>query len=217
MGLAGVLEVVRGGSKSFQGTFAEPVVALAYAKCLSDECFEWLCSTLKEKIKVDLDDDRQSDNNFDNKSDNKLRLPINVDDFDDNVRFTPDGGISVYDGIAYSIGQKNPYQVWNRLTVSHPEVLTKCENFQFLGKGQRPTPVANLQTFLEILVLLPGKLAAAVREEAVRTLIGAMQGDPTLVEEIISRIKNPEDLKDIQKHVVVQRSPIFAQYNSANV
>jgi hypothetical protein len=39
-------------------------------------------------------------------------------------------------------GQKNPRQTWSGLIEVHPEVLTKCENFQFLGPGQRETPVA---------------------------------------------------------------------------
>ncbi|MEH1789991.1 MAG: hypothetical protein V7L23_31605 [Nostoc sp.] len=51
------------------------------------------------------------------------------------------------------------------------------------------------------MVLLPGKLANTVREEAVRTLIRAMNGDPTLVEEIVERIKNSENLKNLEDFI----------------
>lgn len=127
-------------------------------------------------------------------------VPMNPEDFGDNVRFTPEGKISVLDGIAFAIGSNGDTarQNWKRLRTKHPEVVTKCHSFKFPGRGQQLTPVADLQVFLEIVTLLPGKLAAQVRSEAVRTLIRAMNGDPTLAEEIIERISNPDDLKRIE-------------------
>ena len=126
-----------------------------------------------------------------------------------DVRFTPDWRISVYDGIAYTTGHKNPYQVWNDLIARIPEVLQKTENFQFPGRGQRPTPVATLQVFLEILMTLPGRVAADVREKAVRTLIRAMNGDPSLVDEIISRMKDPQDLREVEESVKLRREKAY--------
>ena len=90
------------------------------------------------------------------------------------------------------------------------------ENFQFPGKGQRLTPVATLQVFLEILVLLPGKLANTIREEAVRTLIRAMNGDPTLVEEIIARIKDPQDLRDLEESIKTRRLKAYGDSSLPN-
>lgn len=116
-------------------------------------------------------------------------LPTEIADFGVEVRFTDDGRVSIYDAITFATGLKNAYSTWSRLAATHPEVLAKCENFKFPGRGQRETPVADLQAFLEILVVLPGRLAARVREEAVRTLIRAMNGDLSLVDEILARVK----------------------------
>lgn len=99
--------------------------------------------------------------------------------------------------------------MWSELSERFPEVVQKTDYFQFPGQGQRPTPVATLQVFIEILVTLPGKLANTVREEAVRTLIRAMNGDPTLVEEIVERIKNPEDLKNLEDFIKARRTKAY--------
>lgn len=146
-----------------------------------------------------------------------LILPTRVEDFGDETRFTPDGRISVYDGIsvvlriseAIDVGinwkslPKKKFddlarQQWKRLRIGGLEVVTTCHNFQFSGQGQRETPVADLITFLEFLVLLPGELSGKLRREAVATLVRAMNGDVTLVEEILQRINNLEDLQRVE-------------------
>jgi hypothetical protein len=122
-------------------------------------------------------------------------LPTEVADFGVEVRFTEDERVSIYDAITFATGQKNPRDVWNRLQETHPDVVGKCDNVQLRdkkGRLNKPSPVADLQTFLEILVVLPGRLAARVREEAVRTLIRAMNGDLTLVDEILERVKSQQ-------------------------
>ena len=48
----------------------------------------------------------------------------------------------MFDMIRVLGGQKNPHQAWAGLTEVHPEVLQKVETLQFLGPGQRETPVA---------------------------------------------------------------------------
>lgn len=116
-------------------------------------------------------------------------LPTEIADFGVEVRFTDDGRVSVYDAITFITGDRNPRKTWERLGEQYSEVVAKCYNFKFPGRGQRNTPVADLQVFLEILVVLPGRLAARVREEAVRTLIRAMNGDLTLVDEILDRVR----------------------------
>jgi hypothetical protein len=133
-------------------------------------------------------------------------LPFLPGDFGGEVRFTDDGRVSVYDAIGFTTGHKNPRDVWKSLTESHTEVVGKADNFQFPGQGQRPTPVASLQVFLEILVTLPGKIAAAVREQAVGTLIRAMQGDPSLAQEIIERIHHPHDLESLEGFMRIKRT-----------
>jgi hypothetical protein len=51
-----------------------------------------------------------------------------------------------HDAIAFLIGHKNPHEIWNRFQESHPEVLTKCENFQFPGKV-RFTPDGRISVY----------------------------------------------------------------------
>ena len=48
----------------------------------------------------------------------------------------------MFDIIRVLGGQKAPHKAWERLVDTHPEVLTKCQNLQFAGPGQRETPVA---------------------------------------------------------------------------
>ena len=72
---------------------------------------------------------------------------IKFDGFDGSeIRVTDDGRYSVFDVIAFC-GKKSQSEVWKRLCVQFPEVLTKCDNFKFPGKGQRETPVASREGF----------------------------------------------------------------------
>lgn len=192
----GVLEVARGGRYT-QGTFVSYDLAIDYTQLLSSETYKWFTSVLPENQKTESDDRR-----------GLIELTA-FEDANNQVRITPDGRISVYDGIAYTTGHKNPRDVWNELGVKFAEVVGKCDNFQFSGQGQRLTPVATLQVFLEILVLLPGRVAASIREKAVRTLIRAMNGDPTLVEEILDRIQDPQDLKQLENSIRLRRNQFY--------
>ena len=201
VGIPGVLQVVRGGRYS-QGTFASYDLGLEYAKLLSDDVYQWLIDILSNST-----DDRRKDEKSHFSS-----LRVDAEEFKKaNVRVTLDGRISVFDGIGYTTGLKNPHHAWNGLLTKFPEVLAKCENFQFPGQGQKPTPVATLQVFLEILTLLPGRVAATVREKAVSTLIRAMNGDPTLVEEIMDRISNPDDLRSIEESAKARRITAYGE------
>lgn len=76
---------------------------------------------------------------------------------DGQIRVTPTGQPSVFDMIKVLGGRKNPHQAWLRLTESHPEVVPKCENLRFPGRGQRETPVVKgKEAAYCILGLLPG-------------------------------------------------------------
>ena len=44
-------------------------------------------------------------------------------------------------------------------------VPTKCLNFKFLGRGQRETPVGDIYTGVEFIMLLPGMITDDCREE----------------------------------------------------
>ena len=59
-----------------------------------------------------------------------------------DIRVSSAGQPSVFDMIRVLGAQKAPHKAWERLVDTHPEVLTKCQNLQFPGAGQRETPVA---------------------------------------------------------------------------
>jgi hypothetical protein len=81
------------------------------------------------------------------------------------------------------------------------------EKYKFPGRGgaATPTPIATLDVFLEILIVLPGRIASAVREKAVRTLVRAMRGDITLIEEILDRIQDQKGLVDLEAMIRSRR------------
>ena len=88
-----------------------------------------------------------------------------------SVRITPDGRVSVFDAIAAFRGTScNPHQIWGDLQKNHPEVLHFTDNFQFPGRGQRPTPVTYEEGLYQILMLLPGAKAAEFRKWAAEIL-----------------------------------------------
>lgn len=98
-----------------------------------------------------------------------------------DIRITPAGQPSVFDMIRVLGGQKNPHEAWNRLTESHPEVVQKCENLKFSGRGQRQTPVAKTkEDAYYILGLLPGAAGRQYREQAAR-LFSQFLDDPASV------------------------------------
>ena len=192
--LSGVLEVVRGGSRKSQGTYVSVSLASKYTENLSNSCYSWFKSNTEESV---------SSKSTEPVEEKKFAFPSRIEDFGEDVRFTPDRKVSVYDAIAFSTGHKNPRQVWKDLVNIHPSFVQKTDKAPLKGRDGvvRKTPVATLQVFIEILVTLPGRLAAQVREEAVRCLVRVMEGDVTLVEEIISRVSNPQDLENLEEAV----------------
>ncbi|WP_414589766.1 hypothetical protein [Scytonema sp. PCC 10023] len=86
------------------------------------------------------------------------------------IRTTEDNRFSVFDTIRVIGGKKNPHETWKRLCDDYPEVLTKYDNFQFPGAGQRLTPVADTEGIFYIIGLLPGSVGHAYREAAAREM-----------------------------------------------
>ena len=74
---------------------------------------------------------------------------------------------------------------WKRLQESHPEITTFIEhyNFQIDGRGLA-TPVTTASGIVRIVMVLPGKAAAGLRETAADLLVRYLGGDTTLVGEI---------------------------------
>jgi len=195
--IPGVLDIVRGGRYT-QGTFVSYDLGIEYAETLSEEIYQWFTNVLPTTISAVEPVETSS----------FLDFPVNSEDYPESFRRI-DGKVSVYDAIEYSTGYKNPHDAWKRMLVTYPEVLAKCEYFQFPGQGQKPTPIATLEVFLEILVLLPGKIAAMVREKAVKTLIRVMRGDITLVEEILDRIQDQKGLVDLEAMIRSRREAAY--------
>lgn len=59
--------------------------------------------------------------------------------------------------------------------------------------------------FLEILVTLPGPIAATVRAKSIDIMVRAMKGDLSLVEEILERIQNHQKLKNLESIIRAKR------------
>ena len=100
---------------------------------------------------------------------------------DGEIRITPEGQPSVFDMIKVLGGQKNPRDVWERLIATHSEVVGKCDNLKFPGRGQRVTPIAkSKEDAYYILGLLPGAAGRHYREQAAR-LFTQFLDDPSSV------------------------------------
>ena len=111
------------------------------------------------------------------------------------IRRTPNGKCSVYDLITVVGGQKNPWDAWKRLSERYPEVLGKCEDFKFLGRGQRETPITDREGWAYILGLLPGVMGKRYRESAADLVVRYLDADITLADEVVDRNDNLEDLE----------------------
>ena len=106
--------------------------------------------------------------------------------------------VSVYDLIGCVTGQdaSNSKHYWDRLVVAHPEVLVGNQNLKFPGRGQRGTPVADARGAVEIIMLLPGKVAATFRKEAASVIVRYIGGDMSLVDEVAANRLAQEHIPD---------------------
>lgn len=91
------------------------------------------------------------------------------------IRVTVDERYSVFDVIETIGGKKNPYETWKRFAADYPEVLTKCEDFKFPGKGQRLTPVTDKEGLLYFIGLLPGAVGHSYREGAAKLMLAKIE------------------------------------------
>ena len=116
------------------------------------------------------------------------------------IRVNEDGRYSIFDVIRLC-GCSSERKVWERLTERYPEVVAKCHNFKFQGRGQRETPVTDREGILYIIGLLPGTAGRAYREAAAKVFLAYLDASPELAESVIDRAK-PEDLDRIQKRLL---------------
>ena len=112
-----------------------------------------------------------------------------------NVRKSQDGKqASVHDMIRELTGLKAPRIQWNRLKNNHLEIVSRCNNLQVPGVT-KPTPFADAQTLVEIIMVLPGRMADEFRRAAAKLVIAYMNADIRLADDIIQRNNNPQDLE----------------------
>lgn len=115
---------------------------------------------------------------------------------DGEIRITPQGQPSVFDMIKVLGGQKAPHKVWERLTETHPEVLTKCQHLKFPGPGQRDTPVARTkEDAFYILGLLPGEVGRRYREQSARLFARWLENPAALVGELAEKLSEDEQAR----------------------
>jgi hypothetical protein len=100
----------------------------------------------------------------------------------------------VYDLISAVVGNLDTARrAFNRLK----DVGTRCPDmFKFPGQGQRPTPVVDARGAVEILLVLPGRVAAHFRRSAADVIVRYLGGDPSLVEEVVANRRIQEQLPD---------------------
>lgn len=115
---------------------------------------------------------------------------------DGEIRITPQGQPSVYDMVKVLGGQKNPKMAWSRLKESHPEVVAKCDHFQFPGQGQRETPVAkSKEDAYYILGLLPGEVGRKYREQSAKLFAKWLENPAALVDELTGKLSEDEQAR----------------------
>lgn len=86
-------------------------------------------------------------------------LSVYMSEYDgNNIRVTEDGRFSVYDVlVAFGVcSHKDCGQVFKRMINRYSEVMNSIDYYQFSGRGQRLTPVANEET-LDFLLSLTNK------------------------------------------------------------
>lgn len=124
---------------------------------------------------------------------------------DGQIRVSASGQPSIFDMIKVLGGQKNPHQVWARLVETHSEVVPKCENFRFAGRGQRETPVAKTkEDAYYILGLLPGAVGRKYREQAAKLFVEFLQDPAGLAEQLTERM-SPEDRDRLEARLKSKR------------
>ena len=99
---------------------------------------------------------------------------------------TPDGRISLIDGIAQALGcsKKEATKKLTRYTDVTPQW---CNLWKFPGAGQRDTPVGLFHEFLELCSQLPGAPARAMRKEQAQITTRTIAGDVDLVRAILAQ------------------------------
>ena len=105
--------------------------------------------------------------------------------------------VSVIDVIILITGasRDESAHIHRRLCEAFPDVSTFGTNFKFSGQGQRNTPVADAVGITQIVLLLPGRAAAAARQSAAGVIVRYLGGDVSLVAEIMANHATQAELE----------------------
>jgi len=138
------------------------------------------------------------------------------------IRITSDKQISVFDFIKVVGGQTNPKDTWSDIKKKYKnEVVGKSDYFKFCGKGQRLTPVINVQGMVKLLFWLPGEMAKQFRSKSAETMIRYLGGDLTLVDEIKmidkEHTNNPNNIAQIFREEVIENQPVNLCFNQDQI
>lgn len=74
---------------------------------------------------------------------------------DEDIRFTPDGRVSVIDAIKVVAGSTHARKIWEKLKLEHPDVLLHCENLPRNKDKRGDVCFVDSEGWEKILLLLP--------------------------------------------------------------
>jgi hypothetical protein len=114
------------------------------------------------------------------------------------IHVTPDGKFEIIPAfMALSNKDRNQSgEDLRTILTKHPEVQEKILNFKFKGRGQRDTPVTDLQTLVELIMLHPCKAAVSIRKKVCEVFVMYLGGSQRLIDETIELQHIQNSLKD---------------------
>lgn len=116
-----------------------------------------------------------------------------------SVRKNETGLFSVFDAIQFIAQKGNQRLVWKRLCESHPDIVTNVTMSKPVGVKQKPTPMADKRTIIEIIALLPGNVGGATRRAAIDLLLKYIEAPEELAKQAIARIEDKDKLKEVHE------------------
>ena len=105
---------------------------------------------------------------------NKVRIQDNMASVLDVIEMVTNHSASVVTG------------TWSRLQQTHPEFASNCSKLRYQGKG-RFSPFASAPVLVEIIMVLPGKMAKEFRQQSAQFICRILGGDQSLADEIEDR------------------------------
>lgn len=113
------------------------------------------------------------------------------------IRMTDEGKLAVIDMISETTGYNNDYsgKILRRIKSDSEAVRTSLSEHKFPGERQRPTPVADRETVINILQLLPGIAGDKFRAAVAKLVLGFLDADINIAESIVQRNTNPKELQ----------------------